>query len=139
MDMFGIGSALACMVRTYSFSARRTGRTTLMVDNAKDGDRIVFADPREAERVSRLLKERGVKVECIVIDPNRPQDLFERGSVPGDGRSILDHSWVERYYEIGLERLEQDLNKFERGTSGYGEAHRKTLRRAIDLKRQGYF
>ena len=54
MDHFGIGAAMRGMALTYIQSARRTGRTTSVVESVKDGDRIVFADRREAERVRRL-------------------------------------------------------------------------------------
>ena len=131
MDHFGIGAAVLGSVRIYMHSARRTGRTTSLVESVKDGDRIVFCDTREAERVRRLTLERGVKVECVVISPSDPQRLFERATA--EGRTILDHSWVESYYQLAIERAQADIDHFERETSGYGAAHRETRRRAEEL------
>ncbi len=71
MDHFGIGAAMLGGARIYVQSARRTGRTLSLVESAKEGDRLVFAEPREADRVRRLCLERGVKVDCIVIDPRQ--------------------------------------------------------------------
>lgn len=128
MDHFGIGAAMRGMAMTYFQSARRTGRTTSMVESVKDGDRIVFADSREAECVRRLCKERGVTVECIVSDPRSPQRLVERGT--SNGRTIFDHGWVEQYYLDVLEGHGREIDHLEQQLSGYGEAHRETKRRA---------
>ena len=49
MDHFGIGAAMRGMFLNYMHSARRSGRTTSLVESVKDGDRIVFAERREAE------------------------------------------------------------------------------------------
>lgn len=133
MDHFGIGAAMKAMTLNYTYSARRTGRTTSLVESMKDGDRIVFAERREAERVERLCLERGVKVECIVIDPRDPGRVMERKQP--EGRTIFDHSWVEHYYMHAIERAGDTLDRLERETSGYGAAHRETKRRAEELAR----
>lgn len=131
MDHFGIGAAMHGAALIYTQSARRTGRTTSLVDSVKDGDRICFSDSREAERVRRLCMERGVKVECIVIDPKTPERLFERGT--SQGRTLFDHSWVEQYYLNSISRAQDEIDHFEQQLSGYGEKHRETKRRAEEL------
>lgn len=131
MDHFGIGAAMQGMARMYFQSARRTGRTTSLVESVKDGDRIVFADSKEAERVRRLLMERGVKVECLVVQPKTPGRVFERGTP--EGRTIFDHTWVEQMYLQVLERTQQEIDQLERQSSGFGEAHRETKRRTEEL------
>jgi len=131
MDHYGIGAALKGAVSVYFHSARRTGRTTSLVESVKDGDRIVFADEREANRVRRLCLDRGVNVECVVVDPRRPEGVFERGTP--EGRSIFDHSWVEQQYVYRLESVRLDIDHLERQTSGYGEAHRETRRQAEEV------
>lgn len=133
MDHFGIGQAFAAMARTYSFSAMRSGRTTSLVESVKDGDRIVFSNPEEAHRVHRLCKERGVAVACIVVPPNEVHKLFER-STP-QGRTIFDHTWVERFYMAAIERCSQEIDHLQKETSGYGEAHRATRRAAEEMAR----
>lgn len=131
MDHFGIGAAIHGAAMIYTSSSRRTGRTTSLVESVKDVDRIIFNNHKEAERVRRLCLERCVEVECIVIDPKQPERLFERGT--SQGRTIFDHSWVEQYYLLVIERAKNEIDEFERQASGYGEAHRETRRRAEEL------
>lgn len=133
MDHFGIGSAIAGAVAIYLRSSRGTGRTTSLVESVKDGDRIVFSVASEAKRVQRLCEERGVKVECIVIDPKSPQRIFERGT--SQGRTIFDHSWVEQYYLHAIEDAQKDIDRLERESSGYGAAHQETKHRAREVSK----
>jgi hypothetical protein len=131
MDQYGIGTAIQGMVRIYTETARRTGRTTHMLDNLKDGDRVVcLTSTPEAKRLERLARERGLKVQFITLDPRQPEKLFESGTP--EGRTIFDHSWVEEYFRRGIDRLAEDIDRLQRDTSGYGEAHRDTRRRAHD-------
>jgi len=116
MDHFGIGAAIRGAANIYCHSARQTGRTTSLVESVKDGDRIVFSDGREAERVRRLCMDRGVKVDCLVINPRTPERVFESGTP--EGRTIFDHSWVEQYYMQAIDRAAQDIDHLERQASG---------------------
>lgn len=133
MDHFGIGAAMKAMVRVYGQSARQTGRTQSLVESVKEGDRICFSDQMEAQRVQRLCKERGITVDCIVIPPNDPGQVFRRGT--STGRTIFDHSWVEQYYRLAIEQCEKNIDELERETSGLGAAHRETQRRAQEAYR----
>lgn len=130
MDHFGIGAAMTAMTRIYAQTARRTGRTTSLVESVKDGDRIVFAERMEAVRVKRLRLERGVEVDCIVVDPKNASRLFERA--PSEGRTIFDHTLVERFYEATIERAAEEIDLMERQASGFGAAHRETSRCALE-------
>lgn len=127
MDHFGIGVAMRAMLLNYQHSARRSGRTTSLVQSVKDGDRIVFPSRREAERVERLLKARGVKVQCIVIDPKDPGRLVERDPLSGDCRTIFDHTWVEQFYTSAIERAESTIDYLQRETSGHGERNEEAV------------
>lgn len=131
MDHFGIGAAMYGMARMYCQSARRTGRTTSLVESVKDGDRIVFTNSKEAEHVRRLCLERGVQVEVMIAEPHQQERVFERGTP--EGRTLFDHSWVEQYYLNAIERAQREIDHLERQASGYGEAHRETTRRAKEL------
>lgn len=133
MDFFGIGQAIKTAVVVYRQSARGTGRTTSLVDGVKDGDRIVFASQKEAFRVKRLIKERGINVSCIVVNPKTPERIFEMGSVAGEGRNIFDHTWVEMFYENAINDVFRFIDKLERETSGYGAAHRETRRKLLEM------
>ena len=110
----------------YFRSARQTGRTTSLVESVKDGDRIVFADGKEAERVRGMCLARGVAVECIVADPKNPSRVFERG--PSKGRTLFDHSWVEQFYLDAIKHAQAVIDDLEWRASGHGEPHREMRR-----------
>lgn len=135
MDIFGIGAGVIGAVSVYFISGRRSGRTTSLVESVKDGDRIIFAEPREADRVRRLIKERGIDVECIVVSPEDPIGITQLSTSPDDGRTILDHAWVERYYEAGIKRLARNIDNIQEDLSGYGANHRETKRAAEEISR----
>lgn len=133
MDAFGIGAAVRSAAAIYFRSARATGRTTAMLESLKDGDRIVFIDSREAERVRRLLEGARLKVECIVVPPAEPHRLFERGT--SQGRTLFDHSWVEQYYINALDRCELEIGHFQKQLSGWGQPHIETRMKAAEMAR----
>lgn len=138
MDIFGIGAAMKSMSRVYFQSARATGRTTMMVDSLKDGDRVIFANRNEAERVQRLIRERGLKdVKCIVIPPDKTNSMFENGT--NQGRTLFDHSWVEQFYEQHINDCEREIDWLQEQLSGYGEKHRETKRKAEEMSKWGNF
>ncbi len=133
MDMFGIGTAMRGMVTVYMQMARRTGRTASMIESVKDGDRLVFIDPKESMRAHRLCVERGVNVECIVIPIHDPGRIFQRGT--SHGRTLFDHRWVAEFYREAIERCARDIDDLEKQASGFGAAHRETKRQAIEASR----
>lgn len=135
MDHFGIGAAMKGMALAYCSAVRRTGRTTSLVESVKEGDRIVFADEREATRVGNLLLDRGVAVNCVVASTQSPEEIFDRGT--SEGRTIFDHGWLEQYYQRGIDAMAGKIDRLERESSGYGEAHRETRRRAIERAKWG--
>lgn len=133
MDHFGIGAALQGVAQVYFRSARRSGRTTSMVESLQTGDRVVFADPREAERVRRLCRERGQDVECLVLPPKSRHELPQRGTPKG--RLVFDHTWLEQFYLDQLAGAQAEVDYLQREFAGYGEAHRETNRRAEEIAR----
>lgn len=135
MDQFGIGQALFGVISIYFRSARRTGRTTNLVESVKTGDRVVFDNPNEARRVKHLCKLRNVEIETIVIDPKFPEKLFDQGPVLNDGRLIFDHSWLEKYYENVFLTAENRIDYFQREISGFGMAHIETKIKAENMMR----
>lgn len=124
MDHFGIGAAMQGMALTYFQAARRTGRSTSLVESVKDGDRVVFINAEHTRHFERLCRGRGVSVECIVVPPTNPEKLSEYPT--SQGRTIFDHCWVEEYYRNAITRAQEDIDHLERQTSGYGAAHRET-------------
>jgi hypothetical protein len=111
MDHFGIGTAMRAMAQLYQQTARRTGRTTSLLNSVKDGDRIVFASVKDARLFGHLLRERGKKVECVVRSPDNPDDLFHL-SMTG-GRTLFDHRWVEDYYALAIDRSYKEIDNLQ--------------------------
>lgn len=131
MDMFGIGQAMKGMLNVYIQSSRRSGRTMSMVENIKNGDRVVFTNHKEAGRVRRLCEKRNVDIECIIVDPETPERLFEKGV--NKGRTVFDHSWVENFYLRAIEKTQKDIDYFEMQMSGNDEVHADTRRKDIEI------
>lgn len=94
MDSYGIGNGVKGAVSVYFRSSRRTGRTSQLVDNVRNGDRIVFKDPIEADRARRLCLDKGVSIKTLVVNPARPEDLFDKTRGDASSRLLFDHSWV---------------------------------------------
>lgn len=136
MDHFGIGAGVAGAAQVYFRSARRTGRTTSLVDSLKSGDRVIFDNPAEAGRVKALARERGVDVDCVCIEPGSPE-ILRIGTPLEECRTIFDHGWVERHYEIAIKRAIKEVDELQRRMSGYGGVHRETRRRAEEIAKWG--
>lgn len=118
MDHFGIGTAMYALARTLFRTAKGSGRSTSLIESLKDGDRVVFHSPAEAERVKRLCRDRRIVVDCITISPKDPSRLFGTGT--SIGRTLFDHSWVEQYYLHAIENAECEIDRFQTHASGPG-------------------
>jgi hypothetical protein len=127
-DMFGIGSAVTSALNVVFGAQRATGRTTRLIESVKDGDRIIAATGREADRLARLLKQRGVNVSVAVIDPLNPYKLFELRTA--QGRTIFDHTWVEMRYQKAISDAADQMTEMEGRLSGYDWRHRETQEKA---------
>src|SRR5215469_9741891 len=128
MDHFGIGNAIRAVAEIYFRSCRRTGRTTTLLESVKDGDRVVFVDVMQADRFRRLCIERKLRVDCIVIDPQKPYHLMhQRMSL---GRTIFDHVWVEQFYLNRISECEAEIDRMQKDSSGFGTPHIETRRKA---------
>jgi len=133
MDKFGIGAGVMGLVMTYFAAARRTGRTTALVESLKNGDRVVFVDDKQAKHVERMCRELGVKAECVVISPRHPEGVFDR-STP-TGRTIFDHVWLEEFYKERIAEAMRSIDYLERESSGFGMTHIETRMRARELSK----
>jgi ribosome-interacting GTPase 1 len=131
MDHFGIGQAIKGIMNVYFRGSRQTGRTISLIESLRGGDRVVFTNSDEARRVKRMCLERKIQIEAIVVNPKEPQCIFERGS--SQGRTILDHSWVEEFYLAAIEQCGKHIDHIQREASGFGEAHLETRRKAAEM------
>lgn len=130
-DFFGIGAGIKGCIGVYLIAARNTGRTISMINSLQKGDRVVFASSKEAQRVERLCKERGIDIEYIIVAPKHPHQLFEIGTP--QRRTIFDHSWVEQFYLDNIDRAENQLSRWRDELSGYGEKHIETRKKAEEF------
>lgn len=130
MDHFGIGVAIQAAARIYFQSARRSGRTTSLVESLKDGDRVCCASQEAVRQLQRLCAERRLQVEFIVIKPAEEPRIFERP--PSTGRTLFDHTWVEQYYLDSLKHAERTIQHFQTESSGFGTPHVETQRCAAE-------
>lgn len=84
--------------------------------------------------VVNKLKEMGKEgIDCIVVPPKEPVRLFDRGT--SQGRTIFDHGWVEDYYMHGIECASREIDCFQKDSSGWGEPHRETRRKALEISK----
>jgi glutamine cyclotransferase len=121
------------MTRLYSQTARQTGRTTSLIESLKDGDRVCCATTEEARHLKRMCRDRGLQVTVITLPIRDAHRIFERGT--SQGRTIFDHTWVERYYMAAVERAQDEIDQLQREASGWGAAHEKTRAQAREMAR----
>jgi hypothetical protein len=106
MDQFGIGNAIKSFAVNLGESARSSGRTTMMLQSLKNGDRIIFKDHKECERVKRLTRQHDLLVECVVHKAIfHPCEQFRRSP----GRTVIDHAWVEDFYNSAIAKAEKEI------------------------------
>lgn len=101
-DFFGIGNAVRGALEIYFRSARRSGRTTALIEHLQDGDRVVFLNQKHAEHFQRQARQLGKEIEIAVCPVNDLHRIMDR---PGSAnRLFLDHSWIEEFY---LHKMDQ--------------------------------
>lgn len=111
MDHFGIGSAVKAMLRVLSHSSRATGRTTSLIDSLRDGDRVLVPTTGERERLDRQCRERGLKVDIVVVD-SRYEAL--RSLRPAVGRTIFEHTLVEKKYQEAVDMCTREIDEIQK-------------------------
>lgn len=136
MDLFGIGAAMRGVANAYFQGARRTGRTTALLASLKDGDRVVFADIRHADHFRRLCLERALQIECVVRMPREIPELCCRER--SIGRTVFDHTWLERFYLEQLRDAESLVHEWQRTLSAEEAKPVNSLRRRIEPMGFGY-
>lgn len=124
MDFFGIGTALKGCARVYFRSARATGRTSRLVSSLKEGDRVIFANQTEADRVEHICRVHGKKIKVTVVDPNNPYRALDLR--PGVESTFFDHSWVEQFYFNRIDEACKNLSSMEKHLSRNDDQDKET-------------
>jgi hypothetical protein len=115
MDHFGIGNAVRSLFHTLLQTSRGTGRTTSLINSVRDGDRIICSESLEQQRLRREFHRMGRDVSVEHIPPNFPEEVLRL--TPCAGRTLFDHTWVERYYALALERAAEDIDHLQARSS----------------------
>lgn len=115
MNDHGLQAHVKASLRTFIAFSRRSGRTTAMIDAARNGDLIITASEQEARRIRRLLQDAGKEVTVGISDPAR-DPMMRRGTNP-TGATIFDHSWLELYWETQIDRAAANLFNIKQAMS----------------------
>lgn len=107
-DINRLYEALGMALRMYDLGARRSGRTSRMIEQIRDGETVVCLNQQGARQVQRLLAERGLR--SVRITSCAP-DLGEFMSTTAGctGRVHLDHLWVHEWYSAAIIRATKEL------------------------------
>lgn len=128
MDIYGIMPGITSSVNIYFNASRSTGRTRHMLSLVRVGDRIIFSDLREANRIKNLLIKGSVDLR--VIPPDKRHEI---GHLPViEGKTWFDHLWVEQLYRDAINHAAsnyRDLNLYLNGTAKHTVHEDLTYRR----------
>ncbi len=108
-------------LRMYELGARRSGRTTRMVEQVRDGETVVCLNTQHARHVRQALDEKGLRVAKVVTC--RP-DMGELISTTAGyrGRLHLDHCWVHEWYSAAIIRATKEIEGAVASRERGGEA-----------------
>lgn len=86
--------------------SRRTGRTTRMLEQLKDGDRVLCSNQGSARDIKSRAQRMGLKIRCVHVS-----DFHGIANLgPVDGKTYLDHTMVERLYEIAIINTQKEID-----------------------------
>jgi len=119
MDAFGFGAALRGVAKVYFISARRSGRTTALVESLKDGDKVICRSHMEGNSIKDLCKRRGVEIEICAVNPAEWANIYQ--VPPAKRRMVFDHTWVEEFYLQQIEDMGKFFERVQQERSGSGE------------------
>lgn len=101
-DPWGVGEALAMAMKMYIHTKRATGRTTMLLDSLKEGDMVICATTREAQRIERLARGRGFEhVIAVGRDPTIGRSALSQihqDMIQTKRRIVFDHTYFEALY-----------------------------------------
>lgn len=100
--------AMGMALRMYEQGARRSGRTTRMIDQVRDGETVVCLNASHARHVQTALRERGLaKVRVFTCAPDMGEFVSTTAGVRG--RIHLEHCWVHEWYSAAIIRATREI------------------------------
>lgn len=90
-----IPNALKAFAVTYEDCSKKSGRTTAALAAIADGDKVIFANAKEAMRFGQLAERAGKFIDCVVV----PVTNFRIGLEARPGKRVwFDHGWLTEYW-----------------------------------------
>lgn len=118
-DMPRYGKALQGALESFEKTQERSGRTTKMLEEVKDGDLVVVASAYEKDAIVQAMQRAGKQVWVYCVNPNDGPGSMVIASWRihhQHGRVIFSHEWLLSYYRVGLTNLAQGLANTDRFT-----------------------
>lgn len=110
-----LGPALEMAAHIHIQTARRTGRTTAMLDAVKPGSRIIAPTQEAARFIEREVRERQLEDVKVHSIPASFDALGAHGHHYKPGAMVFDHTWFETFYLAGLKRMRSELGGYMHG------------------------
>ena len=107
-DINRMHEALGMALRMYELGARRSGRTTRMVEQVREGETVVCLNEQHARNVRQALQEKGLRdIRVTTCAPNMGN--FISTTAGNSGRIHLDHCWVHEWYSAAIIAATREL------------------------------
>ncbi len=111
MDKYGFGGYVRNLVKQAQISMCQTGRTTSMLDRVKPTDLVVFVRHEDVAFFKRKAAAAGKEFNFIVCPP---EEIYRLADYARGRTVVLDHRWVEEYFELVVEQAMQSISDIEK-------------------------
>lgn len=103
-DINRTAAALTAALMTFEQGSRQSGRTERMIAQLKPGHRVICSSDREANRLRRILHQRGIsEVTIVAADPTKAPLPHHTGLASRRMPTTVDHSWVLERFRTAIE------------------------------------
>ena len=107
-------NVLRIALQSFIAGARRTGRTSAMIEGLRPGDYVIAPTPQVGTAIARRMRELGRPNTGIQICAPTLAGLSEVmpglvGRLGDNGRIVFDHTWLEAYYDKALTSASDEL------------------------------
>ena len=106
-----LDAALKFATHLFIESARRTGRTTLMIEQVKHGDVVLCPNAHVRHHIQRLLNSRGVHAQARECKPFLSAMYEVCGQLPMSYKVHADHTFIEDLYQERVDGFGRAINE----------------------------
>jgi hypothetical protein len=107
-DPYGHAAAAVAGMEMFELGARRTGRTSRLLEQVQDGDRIICLD-RDRRLLEQQLRDVGKTRVSVGSCPPDPALLLKKFGTMPRGRTFVDHEWCRAYFALAVCEARRDL------------------------------